>query len=348
MDPLNKQPDDAQRMTEARNPRTEFIDRATAFDIARIINEEDGSVHTAVKTSLDEISCLMEAAAESFRSGGRLVYFGAGTSGRLAVLDASECPPTFGVSPDRVVAYIAGGDTALRTAVEGAEDDPDGGVRDVEDAGVGPADVVVGVVAGGRTPYVIGAIEEARRRGARTGAIVAVGSERCLVPAHVVVSLPVGPEVIAGSTRMKAGTATKMALNMISTGAMILTGRVYRNMMIDLRPGSAKLMDRAVRILREVTGMDTDSAAELVDKVNGHVKLAVVMAVAGVDANEAQTLLDKEQGVAYRIIEQTAENIERTSSGRTRAEDRAAGSCAGAYEDRVHQNDRTDGFADER
>jgi N-acetylmuramic acid 6-phosphate etherase len=303
MDRFGDSSDLTTRMTEARNPRSEYIDRASAGEIAKIINEEDRAVAGAVESALAEIAELMEAAAEAFRTNGRLVYFGAGTSGRLAVLDASECPPTFGVSPEQVAAYIAGGDTALRSAVEAAEDEPDRGAKDVADAGVTERDVVVGVSASGRTPYVTGAIEESKRRGARTGVIVAVEKDRCSIPADVVVSLPVGPEVIAGSTRMKAGTATKMALNMISTGAMILTGRVYRNMMIDLRPGSAKLKVRAAGILREATGIDEERAYELVGQVNGQVKLAVVMAMTGLDAGEAQGLLDKEQGFAYRIIE---------------------------------------------
>jgi N-acetylmuramic acid 6-phosphate etherase len=215
------------------------------------------------------------------------------------------------------VAFIAGGDGALRTAVEGAEDDPDGGSADIRSAGVTGTDVVVGVSASGRTPYVEGAVREAGRRGARTALVTAADPGTCTVRADVVVALPVGAEVIAGSTRMKAGTATKMVLNMISTGAMVLSGRVYRNMMVDLRPNSAKLKRRAVRIVSEAAGVDEQTASELVDDVNGRAKLAVVMARTGLDKDAAQRLLDKEQGFVYRVIEQTdSEDQIRPVSGR--------------------------------
>jgi len=314
MDDLHGQ----EAVTERRNPRSELIDRMSSHEIVELINREDQAVAAAVESALTDIASVIEAVAAAFRQGGRLVYVGAGTSGRIAVLDAAECPPTFSTPPEQVVALIAGGDRALRTAVEGAEDDPDAGAADIRSAEVTGADVVVGVSANGGTPYVEGAVREAGRCGARTALVTASDPEMCTVPADMVVALPVGPEVIAGSTRMKAGTATKMALNMISTGAMVLTGKVYRNMMVDLRPNSAKLKRRAVRIVCEVAGVDEQPASRFVDDANGCVKLAVVMAKTGLDKDAAQRLLDKERGFVYRVIEQADSKDQlRTVSGRS-------------------------------
>jgi len=342
-------------VTERRNPRSELIDRMSAYEIAEVINREDQDVATAVESALADIASVIEAAADAFRQGGRLIYIGAGTSGRLAVLDAAECPPTFSTRPEQVVAIIAGGDRALRTAVEGAEDDPDGGAADVRSAEVTRADVVVGVSANGRTPYVDGAVREAGRRGARTALVTAADPETCTVPADMVIALPVGPEVIAGSTRMKAGTATKMVLNMISTGAMVLTGRVYRNMMVDLRPNSVKLKRRAVRIVCEAAGLDEQTASRFVDDVNGRVKLAVVMAKTGLDRDAAQRLLDKEQGFVYRVIEQadskdqiravserSGKEMEHNSSIRDRPDAGSVDSVAGVQSDTPDPADRGD------
>ncbi len=291
-------------VTERRNPRCELLDRMSAREIAEAINREDQTVAAAVEAVLDDVASVMEAVADAFRQGGRLVYVGAGTSGRLAVLDAAECPPTFSTAPEQVVALIAGGDRAVRMAVEAAEDDPAAGAADVRSIDVTSHDVVVGVSANGRTPYVRGALLEATSRAARTALVTACDPEMCTVPADTVIAVSVGPEVIAGSTRMKAGTATKMVLNMISTGAMVLTGRVYRNMMVDLRPHSAKLRRRAVRIVREAAGVDEQTASRLIDEVNGRVKLAVVMAKTSLGKEDAQRLLDEEHGFVYRVIEQ--------------------------------------------
>jgi len=300
---MYRRPRSAESVTERRNPSSELIDRMSAYEIVELINREDRAVPQAVESALDDVASVIEAVADAFRRGGRLIYVGTGTSGRLAVLDAAECPPTFSTPPEQVVALIAGGDRALRSAVESAEDDPAAGEADVRDAEVTERDVVVGISAGGRTAYVRGALAESARRGARTVLVTAADREMCTIEADTVITLDVGPEVIAGSTRMKAGTATKMVLNMVSTGAMILTGRVYRNMMIDLRPNSRKLRRRAVRIIEEAAGVDEETAVRLIDTVNGHVKLAVVMAGTGLDKKAAESLLDKEQGVVYRVIE---------------------------------------------
>jgi len=349
------EPHRPEAVTERRNPRSELIDRMSAHEIVELINSEDQAVAAAVESALADVASVIEAVAEAFRQGGRLVYVGAGTSGRLAVLDAAECPPTFSTPPEQVVALIAGGDGALRTAVEGAEDGPDAGAADIRSVGVTGADVVVGVSANGRTPYVEGAVREAGRRGAGTALVTAADPEMCTVPAAMVVALPVGPEVIAGSSRMKAGTATKMALNMISTGAMVLTGRVYRNMMVDLRPNSVKLKRRAVRIVCEVAGVDEQTASRLVDDVNGRVKLAVVMAKTGLDKDGAQRLLDKEQGFVYRVIEQTdskdqlrtvsgraGKEMDRNGSIRDRLDGGSVDSVAGVQNDTADPADRGD------
>jgi len=292
-----------QPATERRNPRSELIDRMSAYEIAETINREDLAVQSAVESALAEIASVIEAVADAFRNDGRLVYVGAGTSGRLAVLDAAECPPTFGTPPEQVVALMAGGGRAVCQAIEAAEDEPVTGAADIRNIDVTERDVVIGVSASGRTPYVIGALAEAAQRGARTALVTAADPRTCTVQAGTVVALSVGPEVIAGSTRMKAGSATKMVLNMISTGAMVLTGRVYRNMMIDVKPNSEKLRRRAVRIVCDAAGVDEPTATRLIDDVNGNVKLAVVIAKTGLDREDAQCLLDKEQGVVYRAIE---------------------------------------------
>lgn len=342
-------------VTELRNPRSELIDRMSAHEIVEVINSEDQVVAAAVESALTDIASVIEAVADAFRQGGRLVYVGAGTSGRLAVLDAAECPPTFSTPPGQVVALIAGGDRALRTAVEGAEDDPEGGAADIRSVEVTGADVVVGVSANGRTPYVEGAVREAGQCGARTVLVTAADPKTCTVPADIIVALPVGPEVIAGSTRMKAGTATKMALNMISTGAMVLTGRVYRNMMVDLRPNSAKLKRRAVRIVCEAAGVDEQTASQYVNDVNGRAKLAVVMAKTGLDKDAAQRLLDKEQGFVYRVIEQadskdplravsgrSDKEMEHNGSVRDRSDAGSVDSVAGVQSDTTEPADRGD------
>ncbi len=275
--------------TEADHPGAPALDLLPTPELLRLMNAEDRRAPEAVAAALPAVAAVVEAAAAALAGGGRLLYVGAGTSGRLGVLDAAECPPTFGVDPDRVVALIAGGREAVFAAREGAEDDADAGRREVLALGPSPRDVVVGIAASGVTPYVRGALEAARAGGART-ALVTAGDAR-EAAADTVVALPTGPELLAGSTRLKAGTATKMVLNMISTGAMVRTGRVYGNLMVDLRAGSAKLRDRARRLLSRLAGRDGADADALLAAAGGEVKTAVVMARAGVSADEARRRL---------------------------------------------------------
>jgi N-acetylmuramic acid 6-phosphate etherase len=279
-------------LTEARNPLSELIDQLDPLEIAYLMNAEDERVVAAVRAELPHIAFAIAMASERFLKGGRLIYVGAGTSGRLGVLDASECPPTFSTPPEMVVGLIAGGSTALTRAVEGAEDSPDQGAADLAGLGVNGNDLVVGIATSGRTPYVLSAVTEARRRGAAT---VGVSCNRpsLLGPLVDVDIAPlVGPEVIAGSTRLKAGTATKMVLNMISTGAMVRIGKTLGNRMIDLKPSNEKLRLRSRRILRELTGVDDDRAAEVLSRSDGQLKRALVAVLAGVDPPEAQRTLD--------------------------------------------------------
>jgi N-acetylmuramic acid 6-phosphate etherase len=283
-------------LTESRNPRSEAIDALGALEIVRLMNAEDAKVVEAVGAVAEQVARAVEWAAERFRLGGRLLYVGAGTSGRLGVLDASECPPTFSTPPEMVVGLIAGGPTALTRAVEGAEDDPERGALDLANLGVSARDLVVGIATSGRTPYVLGAVREAKRRGAAT---VGVACNRPSLLGQVVdleIAPVVGPEVIAGSTRLKAGTATKMVLNMISTGAMVRIGKTLGNRMVDLSPSNEKLRIRSRRILRELAGLDDARAAETLGRCEGKLKRALVVALAGVDPSEAQALLDANGG----------------------------------------------------
>jgi N-acetylmuramic acid 6-phosphate etherase len=291
------------RITEHRNPRSAEIDLASPLEIVEIINAEDRTVADAVGTQKRQIARAIELVEAAFRAGGRLVYAGAGTSGRLGVLDAAECPPTFGVPFDLVIGLIAGGPAALLRAQEGAEDSPEGGARDVDALALGPNDVLVGIAASGSTPYVHGALRRARERGAKT-AIVACTPPPPEVVAGVDTAIVAvtGPEVVTGSTRMKAGTATKLILNMISTGAMIRVGKTYGNLMVDLRATNNKLRDRSERILMEVCGVDRDRARSLLSGADGSVKLAIVMNALGTDRSGAEAALAKGGGIIRRIV----------------------------------------------
>jgi N-acetylmuramic acid 6-phosphate etherase len=278
-------------LTEARNPQSAEIDRLDAAGIVALMNAEDAKVVAAVGAEAPSIGLAIEWAAERFRRGGRLIYVGAGTSGRLGVLDASECPPTFSTPPEMVVGLIAGGPAALTRAVVGAEDDPGRGAADLERIGLGPGDLVVGIATSGRTPYVLGAVGYARSIGAATVGI-ACNRPSLLGPLVDLEIAPlVGPEIVAGSTRLKAGTATKMILNMITTGAMIRIGKTLGDRMIDLRPTNEKLRLRSRRILRELAGIDESRAIRLLEQAGGQLKLALVMALAGVDVERARALL---------------------------------------------------------
>lgn len=292
--------------TESRNPASEEIDTLDALGIVRLMNDEDAKVIEAVRAEQDAISRAVELVADRFRKGGRLIYAGAGTSGRLGVLDASECPPTFSTPSEMVVGLIAGGPTALTRAVEGAEDDPGLGASDLDALGVSDRDVVVGIATSGRTPYVLGVVDRARERGAST---VGIACNRPSVLGEVVdieIALIVGPEIIAGSTRLKSGTATKLVLNTLTTGAMVLIGKTYGNRMIDLKPSNEKLRIRTRRILREIGEVDDDRAIELLDRTGGRLKPALVMALAGVDAATADRLLVGADGQVRGAIEAAA------------------------------------------
>jgi N-acetylmuramic acid 6-phosphate etherase len=280
------------RLTEQRNPASEEIDRLTPLEIVEVISEEDHKVAPAVAREKEAIACAVEFAEQAFRSGGRLIYVGAGTSGRLGVLDASEMPPTYGTAPEMVQGVIAGGYEALLRAREGAEDRPEDGAAEIDTVDVGPNDFVVGIATSGTTPFVHGALDRARERGARTGFLLCTHPAPELYEKYDVVIAPlVGPEVVTGSTRMKAGTATKLVLNTISTGAMIRLGKVYGNLMVDLRVTNRKLQDRGERILMETLGMERGEAVELLARAGGNVKTAIAMFVTGSDPDEARRKL---------------------------------------------------------
>lgn len=291
------------RVTERRNPRTVDVDLASPLEIVDLINAEDQRVADAVASQREAIATTIEHIERAFRAGRRLFYIGAGTSGRLGVLDASECPPTFGTDPDMVVGLIAGGDRALRTPIEGAEDDPEGGAAEMDAHDIATGDVVVGIAASGTTPYVRGALLRARERGATTALIACSSPPPAMRDAADVCILPiVGPEVLTGSTRLKAGTATKLVCNMLTTGAMIRIGKSYGNLMVDLRATNAKLQDRSERIVHEVTGLPREEARALLVAADGRVKRALVMYSLGVDAATADARLAEHGGVIRRVI----------------------------------------------
>ena len=283
-------------LTESRNPHSESIDAMSPREVVRLMNAEDAKVVEAVGAEAESISRAIEWAADRFRRGGRLIYAGAGTSGRLGVLDAAECPPTFSTPHEMVVGLIAGGPTALTRAVEGAEDDPDRGAADIAEIGVGSLDLVVGIATSGRTPYVLGVVREARRRGAATVGLACNRPSLLGREVNLEIAPLVGAEVISGSTRLKAGTATKMILNMISTGAMVQIGKTLGNRMVDLRPTNEKLRLRSRRILRELAGVDDEVAVEILGRSGGQLKVALVVALAGVEPEIARSLLDRNGG----------------------------------------------------
>lgn len=291
------------RVTERRNPRTVDIDLASAETIVDLMNAEDRAVADAVASQRDAIARTITAIEQAFRQGRRLLYIGAGTSGRLGVLDASECPPTFGTDPRMVVGIIAGGDVALRTPVEGAEDDPDGGARAMDTHEVASGDVVVGIAASGTTPYVRGALARAKTLGATTALIACSTPPDAMRAVADIVMLPiVGPEVLTGSTRLKAGTATKLVCNMITTGAMIRIGKSFGNLMVDMQSTNVKLADRAERIVMEVCAISRDEARALLQRAGGGVKLAIVMHALSTDADAARAQLATAGGVIRRVV----------------------------------------------
>ena len=283
-------------VTEQRNPASYQIDTKTTAEILTIINNEDKKVPEAVSQAIPQLTQLVDCAVAVFKKGGRLFYLGAGTSGRLGVLDASECPPTYGVSPDMVQGFIAGGDAALRRSIEGAEDDENHGVDQLRSAGFSAADMLVGITASGSAPYVLGALRYARSLGSPTGAISCNKDSRTFELANYPIYLPVGPEIVTGSTRMKSGTAQKLALNMITTTAMIRLGKVYNNFMIDLMPVNAKLVERSKRLINEITGCGEERAARIFEDSGRKIRTAVIMASLQISKEEAEALLKQGNG----------------------------------------------------
>jgi N-acetylmuramic acid 6-phosphate etherase len=291
------------RLTEQRNPRTQRIDVATSLEIVDLLNAEDQTVAPAVHAVREHIAQAIELVVQAFAAGGRLVYVGAGTSGRLGVLDSAECPPTFGTPPERVVGVIAGGYPALVKSAEGAEDDVNAGMAAIDTAQVTPVDVVVGIAASGTTPYVRAALSRAQTIGAKTVIVSCSPPPKLLLETCDVAIVPlVGPEALTGSTRMKAGTATKLVLNTISTGAMVRSGRAYGNLMVDLMAWSEKLHDRGERIVMEACAVDRERARAAITAAGGSVKLAIVMVKAGVEKDAAVVLLERAGGLVRTAI----------------------------------------------
>ena len=289
--------------TEQRNEKSKDIDFASTAEILKIINNEDKTVPFAVEKELPYIEKAVDKIVESLKKGGRLLYFGAGTSGRLGVVDASECPPTFGTKPEMVQGFIAGGEAAMFVAQEGAEDYEENGAKDVLEAKVNSIDVVCGIAASRRTPYVIGAVKKAKELGATTLYITCTPRETFNIDEVDIPICPyVGPEVVMGSTRMKSGTAQKLVLNMLTTTAMVRLGKTYENMMIDLQMTNKKLVERAKRIVMTITGVDYEEATKYLEASNYHVKSSLVMILAEVSFEEAKERLKKADGFVRRAI----------------------------------------------
>jgi len=290
--------------TEMRNQASERLDQMSALETVTLMNEEDQKVALAVKAALGDVAKAVEVIAAALQRGGRLLYFGAGTSGRLGVLDASECPPTFGTPPGMVQGVIAGGPAALVEAIEGAEDSLELGREDVQRIGVTSQDVVVGIAASGRTPYVIGVLEEARHRQAKTIALSGNPEPDISQGVDIAINLIVGPEVVTGSTRLKAGTATKMVLNMLTTASMVQLGKVYGNLMVHLQATNQKLRVRAKQMVMQATGAGSEEAERLIAEASGDVRVAIVMKLAGLTKEQAAQRLHRAAGRVRQAIEQ--------------------------------------------
>lgn len=290
-------------ITERRNPRSEELDRLSVMEVLELINDEDAAVPGAVRKALPRIAEFVERVVQSFRSGGRLIYVGAGTSGRLGVLDAAECPPTFSVSPELVRGIIAGGAPALTRSVEGAEDLPEKGAESLKELDLSAKDCVLGIATGATTPFVHGALAYARKVGAYTGFLVCTSEDAIRGNADVIIPVMVGPEVVTGSTRMKAGTATKLVLNMITTTAMVKLNKTYGNLMVDLKALNAKLWDRGARIISEVARLTYEEALDVLKQADGEVKTALVMAQRGLSAEDSRSRLKDQDGSLRRVLE---------------------------------------------
>ena len=290
--------------TEQRNLNSTDIDLKSISEIVRVFHEEDRKAVAAVEAESDAIARAIDLCVAAFRAGGRLFYVGAGTSGRLGVLDASECPPTFSTPPEMVQGIIAGGDVALRRSVEGEEDKPERGAQAIRERELTPEDVLVGIASSGRTPYVIGALKEAHAIGATTIFLCCVQPPEQLKKwvTHFITPI-VGPEIITGSTRLKAGTATKLVLNMLTTVSMIKLGKVYDNLMVDVHASNAKLVARSIRIVQAVTGVDPAVAETTLAEASGRAKLAIVMLAAGLNPTDASALLERNSGFLRKILD---------------------------------------------
>ena len=283
-------------ITEQRNPNSMHVDSLSALEIVQLMNEEDKQVPLAIEKCLPQIAQAVERIVAAFQQGGRLVYIGAGTSGRLGVLDASECPPTFGVSPEMVKGIIAGGERALRHPIEGAEDSKEQAVVDLQTIQFSSKDVLVGIAASGRTPYVIGALEYAKSLGSVTVSISSNPNSAMANIVDIAIDTVVGPEVLTGSSRLKSGTAQKLVLNMLTTASMILMGKCYQNLMVDVQASNEKLKTRAIRIVMQATDCDKALAEETLKLADQNAKLAIMMILSGLDRAQAEALLEKHQG----------------------------------------------------
>ena len=283
-------------ITEQRNPNSKHVDSLSALEIVQLMNEEDKQVPLAIEKCLSQIAQAVECIVAAFQQGGRLVYIGAGTSGRLGVLDASECPPTFGVSPEMVKGIIAGGERALRHPIEGAEDSKTHAVVDLQTIQFSSKDVLVGIAASGRTPYVIGALEYAKSLGSVTISIASNPNSAMANIVDIAIDTVVGPEVLSGSSRLKSGTAQKLVLNMLTTASMILMGKCYQNLMVDVQASNEKLKARAIRIVMQATDCDKALAEETLKQADQNAKLAIMMILSGLDRAQAEALLEKHQG----------------------------------------------------
>lgn len=283
-------------ITEQRNPNSMHVDSLSALEIVQLMNQEDKQVPLAIEKCLPQIAQAVECIVAAFQQGGRLVYIGAGTSGRLGVLDASECPPTFGVSPEMVKGIIAGGERALRHPIEGAEDSKAQAVVDLQTIQFSSKDVLVGIAASGRTPYVIGALEYAKSLGSVTVSIASNPNSAMANIVDIAIDTVVGPEVLTGSSRLKSGTAQKLVLNMLTTASMILMGKCYQNLMVDVQASNEKLKARAIRIVMQATDCDKAIAEETLKQADQNAKLAIMMILSGLDRAQAEALLEKHQG----------------------------------------------------
>ena len=283
-------------ITEQRNPNSMNVDSLSALEIVQLMNQEDKQVPLAIEKCLPQIAQAVECIVAAFQQGGRLVYIGAGTSGRLGVLDASECPPTFGVSPEMVKGIIAGGERALRHPIEGAEDSKAQAVADLQTIQFSSKDVLVGIAASGRTPYVVGALEYAKSLGSATVSIASNPNSAMANIVDIAIDTVVGPEVLTGSSRLKSGTAQKLVLNMLTTASMILMGKCYQNLMVDVQASNEKLKARAIRIVMQATDCDKALAEETLKQADQNAKLAIMMILSGLDRAQAEALLEKHQG----------------------------------------------------